>query len=211
MGIFSFLLCAIASLPMRMPMSGEVQGYEENQHRKGSDGVNYGSIDETINSANNERLSSRRRRSSVTFALQQMRIETGHTRQSIIRHERRRRSTMLGSFQAVGHTPLIQLADFGFGESLSSLRSKFSAGGHGSLFSIFGEGEDDMEERYTLGELSISKTNVWLNAFTLIGEILTQIQLRCLFRLFAKYLHSDTIFMIACFPFLNMQSESEFV
>lgn len=86
---------------------------------------------------------------------------------------------MLGSFQAIGRAPLLQLSDFQRSDVTTSLRSLFGArGASESLRSLFVGGEaDENESEYTLEQVSLSRTNIWLNAFTLI----------------------------ACFPFLNMQ------
>eukprot|EP00986_Skeletonema_menzelii_P007545 scaffold2971_cov152-Skeletonema_menzelii.AAC.5 len=191
MGVLSFVTCAIASMSMRMPLPGEVEEYEngtiEGLEEAGS--VNkYGSLESFRKEQNNhveiesplkndDTRQPRRRTSAVV--LEQMRIDTGHTRQSIILHETRRRSTMLGSFHAIGQAPLLQLSDFLPHEDNEDFRTNvrpqlgriFANESLRSLLSFTGDCE------YTLGDLAISSTAIWLNAFTLI----------------------------ASFPFLNMQ------
>ena len=195
MGVLSFVTCAIASMSMRMPLPGEVEEYEngtiEGLEEAGS--VNkYGSLESFRKEQNNhveiesplkndDTRQPRRRTSAVV--LEQMRIDTGHTRQSIILHETRRRSTMLGSFHAIGQAPLLQLSDFLPHEDNEDFRTNvrpqlgriFANESLRSLLSFTGDCE------YTLGDLAISSTAIWLNAFTLI----------------------------ACFPFLNMQGKSQ--
>jgi len=209
MGGLSFALCAIASISMRLPLPGEVEQYEKGtsdftETLEEGDKKSYGTLDlasrlknSTIQPAKptsditklleerspekSNTIRQRRRRSSA-IALEQMRNATGHTRQSIIKREARRRSTKLGSFQAIGQTPLLQLSDFhnDNDDGTTNLRAhlgrlSFAGIANESLRSLLGEGLDDYE--FSLGEVTLSSTNVWLNAFTLV----------------------------ACFPFLVMQ------
>jgi len=186
MGVLSFVTCAVASMSMRMPLPGEVEEYENGADGKlGKAGsVNkYGSLGSfraeennhaEIESPTNVRQQLRRRASAVV--LEEMRIGTGHTRQSIKLHGTRRRSTMLGSLQAISHAPLLQLPVDEVNKDAGTnvrpqLGSVFAKESLRSLLNLTADCE------YTLGDLALSSTNVWLNAFTLI----------------------------ACFPFLNMQ------
>ena len=91
---------------------------------------------------------------------------------------------MLGSFQAIGQAPLLQLSDLlieGDNEDVVGtnvsprLGRLYAQESVKSLLSFTGGCE------YTLGDLALSSTNIWLNAFTII----------------------------ACFPFLNMQGKSQ--
>lgn len=175
-GILCFLSCSIASVFMRMPMPGEVEEYESqgtaNNSEEdvsitttGSNKTSYRSIAPDPNglrhSHHQENVSGRRRRrASSAIVLDQLRPE--HHNNNSIRTDRRRSSTMLGSFQAEGQAPFLILADF--------TRTERS-----DLHSILDESV--LEYDYSLRDLSFSRTNIFLNAFTLI----------------------------ACFAFLNMQ------
>ena len=185
MGVLSFALCAIASISMRLPLPGEVEQYEKgtNSHNntdalEEGDKKSYGTLDSASRLKNsttqpaqpttditklleerspekNNNIRQRRRRSSA-IALEQMRNATGHTRQSIIKREARRRSTKLGSFQAIGQTPLLQLSDFQTDDDgTTNLRAQlgrlsFAGIANESLRSLLGEGLDDYE--FSLGE-----------------------------------------------------------
>ena len=89
---------------------------------------------------------------------------------------------MLGSFQAIGQAPLLQLSDLLIDEDNEDVGTNvsprlgrlYAQESLKSLLSFTGGCE------YTLGDLALSSTNIWLNAFTII----------------------------ACFPFLNMQGKS---
>ena len=87
---------------------------------------------------------------------------------------------MLGSLQAISHAPLLQLPVDEVNKDAGTnvrpqLGSVFAKESLRSLLNLTADCE------YTLGDLALSSTNVWLNAFTLI----------------------------ACFPFLNMQGKSQ--
>ena len=183
-GIFSFFVCALASIPMRLPLEGEVEEHEK-KNRGGesaplnlTDSIDFSTAGNSTNFGgvkNEHQLYA-----SNARAFEQMCIETGHTRQSMLPKEQRRRSTMLASFQAVGSAPFVHLSPYSSDDSsLFNLSIMPDHDTNHTSTSLYG---DIIENDYSLKELSFSSSNIWLNVFTLI----------------------------ACFPFLNMQGRRTF-
>lgn len=180
MGILSLFLCGLASISMRLPLPGEVEGHEKKEGLEVKTLINYGATESseepTSNTQPGGRQSLRYRRQSM--ALNQMCVDTGHSRRSILRKERKRTSTMLGAFQAVGSSRMLHFSDLHMDEKNDDPSllhdSDMPNADPNSLVSLLG---DITERSYTLKELTFSSTNIWLNVFSLI----------------------------ACFPFLNMQ------
>jgi len=155
---------------MRLPHTGEVEQHEKPEDEMVEIG-HYGSLDspsmKQFNAESPQHVNMRQRqRRSSAVALEQMRIDTGHTRQSIILHERRKRSTILGSYATIGNAPVLQLSDFRHGENSASRHSLFG-GANESMRSLFGEAINEGE--YTLGEVTLLRTSIWLNVFTVIA------------------------------------------
>lgn len=138
---------------MRLPLPGEVETYEKNSDNRTDEG--------------NSLLGDK----SAGGDTQNMHhIDAERIRQSIASHHHRRR-TSIAEFEAVGHAPkLPHISDFRrqkerlkkavnaviFAKRLSDLSST--------------DNKDAMNQsEYTLQEVLVSATNVWLNAFTVVS------------------------------------------
>lgn len=153
MGMLCFILCVISAPSMRLPLPGEVETYEKNSDNRTDEG--------------NSLLGDK----SAGGDTQNMHhIDAERIRQSIASHHHRRR-TSIAEFEAVGHAPkLPHISDFRrqkerlkkavnaviFAKRLSDLSST--------------DNKDAMNQsEYTLQEVLVSATNVWLNAFTVVS------------------------------------------
>ncbi|KAL7482707.1 hypothetical protein ACHAW6_008370 [Cyclotella cf. meneghiniana] len=162
-GALCLVLCTIASVNMRMPLTGEVEEYEresmtinEKEDRPLA-GSTYGSLQSMSQTKNPRRRSSigTEIKKSCALALDQIRRDSGDHFQVMLRKDRRR-SSALGSFQAIGATPVITLADFEDHDTIVD-----------SLRSMLGEAPE--ENVHSLKDLTMSRTHMYLNAFTFIS------------------------------------------
>ena len=170
MGLFSFAICAIAAVPMRMPAGDEVETHETAELIQ-NDHIAYGSasIDELPGpgKANDRRRDLRRWKSATAFQKYSIMRNMPSMRNKLAErnHGRARRYTMLSSFEAVGSARWLALEDLRdvLDDSMhcdDALKAKRKApleynGGDGS--------------HLTLGQVSLSRTSLTMNVFMLIA------------------------------------------
>ena len=174
-GLFSFAVCAAAAVPMRMPADDEVETHETAELIR-NDHIVYGSYtadysetdsDGEVSSpaprpAGGRRRDLRRRASAKAFE----KIRVDMLNSSAARHGRARRYTMLSSFQAVGSAPLLALEDLrDIGISLDDSTHS----DNDSLRERAGDKNGGGDSQLTLGQVSLSRTSLVINAFMLVA------------------------------------------
>lgn len=172
MGLFSFVVCVIAAVPMRMPTGDEVETHETAELIQ-NDHIAYGSasiVEPPGPRKANDRRRDLRRWTSVTAFQKNSMLKSMRSMRNVLAerdHGRARRYTMLSSFQAVGSARWLALEDLrDVGKSLDdsmhcddALKVEVKA----SLEDNDGDGQ------FTLGQVSLSRTSLIMNAFMLVA------------------------------------------
>lgn len=161
MGLLSFVVCAICAYPMRLPFPGEVEENEKETVKSDemiplATDLNYGSVGEDSN-IDHHHLRRRIRRSSV-LAFEKVRtgsIPVSNMRSSIISGVTSglRRSSVLGAYQALGTASYLNKGDVIRRSTIFAKPGLAPVG--------------DSESSFTLKDVALSRTNLWLGTFTL--------------------------------------------
>jgi MFS family permease len=166
MGLLSFVVCAMAAPPMRLPFPGEVE--ENEKDIATSDEItpfatdkNYGSM---VKDSNYDNLHQRRRRSSVV-AFEKLRagsIGASRLRSSIVDGVASglKRSSVVGAYQAVSTAPYFNSSDLGRRSTIFARTTNVD---------VDPIPEGNRESYFTLKDVAFSSTNLWLSAFTFIA------------------------------------------
>ena len=193
-GVLSFILCSVASISMRLPISGEVEEHEKNQRgtttaadTDDNDQISMLLWEESDDENDNDDFSPSYgavekgdkilRSSSENDAFHHnMHINMKHTRASIIQKERRSTMTMLATYEALGDAHLLpQKSPRSSNSRIGKKRFKAAVNTVIALQKIVpdnvkddpcgGDGNNNL----SLWEVALTRTNLFLCAFSLIS------------------------------------------
>jgi len=163
-GVLSFVLCSIAAISMRLPISGEVEEHEKKEGGNSSDETSALSWENdeyrALVASNNATSKSERRE------IEHSHINMEHTRESIMAKERR---SSLATYEALGDAHVLPRR---YPQKSSKKQLKAAVNAVIASQMLGGASfQDDtiIDESLSLGEVSLSTTNIWLSAFSLIS------------------------------------------
>ena len=165
-GVLSFVLCSIAAVSMRLPISGEVEEHEKKEGTNNSDETsalawdndNYGAV--VTNNATSK--------SECDVKHPHMHINMKHTRDSIIAKERR---SSLATYEALGDAHLLPRRSPRHSQKQfkAAVNTVIASRKLGKDFGGVFNDDNIIDESLSLGEVSLSTTNIWLSVFSLIS------------------------------------------
>lgn len=160
-GALSFVLCSIASISMRLPISGEVEEHEKKEGTSNTDETSTLSWENDV--VDYEAVLSNVARSKSESHVEHphnIHINLKHTRQSIIEKERRSCMHRLATYEALGDAHVIPTPSPR--QTEKRVKTVASASSEDEI-------NDDIDESLSLLEISLSTTNIWLCAFSFIS------------------------------------------